>query len=230
MVSKLVLAEIEALAAGGAYAGTYTLSDETVALVLSWLALLFHWNWEGASYSLSPAETDTIDNMVAEALTELMETVEVNGMELGMIIAFAGDTIPDGWLFCDGATYTTDEYPDLYDALDDVFHIDWYYFNVPDLKNRVVAGADDPIAPGYEVGDTGGAAEVILTEGEMPEHSHEVPYGDGGAPVGDSIFRYQQAGVRYYWTDTRATGGDEAHENMPPFLALRWIIYAGESL
>lgn len=225
MAKELILSEIEDLADSGAYAGTYTLSDESVALVLSWLALLFHGNWKGVGYSLTPSETDTIDTMVAECLNELMEPAEGNGMELGMIMAFAGETIPDGWLLCDGALHDTDDYPELYDAIDDVFHVDSYFFNLPDLTARAVVGDGDYVGGSYAVGDVGGAPVVTLTEAEMPAHTHDIV--KRNTPLfGGSYARTAQASGATA-QPTTSTGGDEAHENMPPFLILQWIIYAG---
>lgn len=228
MAVSLNLAEIQGLAAGGAYAGTFTLSDASVALVLSWLALLFHWNWEGEGYDLTPAETDTIDAMIAQCLNELMEPVEGNGMELGMIMAFAGETIPDGWLLCDGATHDTDDYPDLYDALDDVFHIDHYFFNLPDLTSRAVVGDGNYVGGSYAVGDVGGARVVALASDELPQHTHQYNEleleGGGQYRMGSGYDYYEGNPVN------TSNGGfaENAHENMPPFLILQWIIYAGE--
>jgi len=115
----------------------------------------------------------------------------------GGIIMWSGsvDNVPDGWTLCDG----TD--------------------GAPDLKNRFVAGAGGA----YSVGETGGAAQVQLSVSEIPPHSHTVsnigpnskpysPYGDSGA--------YDTGGTM----STDSAGGDEAHENRPPFYALAYIM------
>lgn len=228
MASKLILSEIEGLAAGGAYAGTYTLSDETVALVLSWLALLFHWNWIGAGYSLTQAEIDTIDDMIAEALTELMEPVEANGMLIGAIIPYAGDTLPDDYLWCDGAEHHEVDYPDLYAALDSAFIVDGDHFVTPDMAANTPVGAGIGYGIVFDVGDTGGERIVTLTEAELPKHTHGVPQYDPGQPVGDDLYRLTYHSTRTTVQETDDGGFPEkAHENMPPYLIVNYIIYAG---
>lgn len=148
------------------------------------------------------------------------------GAVIGSISAYVGD-LPSGVLECDGATHARASYPDLYAALDAAFIIDADNFSVPDLRGRGVVGVG--AGAGLTVrsmGDAGGAETHTLTTGEMPSHTHtvddnlpDIDFEDIGAPQ-------PSGGAEIPGVQSGATGGDEPHENMPPFLALRWGIIA----
>jgi len=80
----------------------------------------------------------------------------------------------------------------------------------------------------YNVGDKGGFNDVQLTSTTMPQHSHLSARWSGayGNDVGDG-------GLAYAWVyrdasrTTNEVGGDQTHENRPPYYALAFIIYTG---
>jgi hypothetical protein len=82
----------------------------------------------------------------------------VSSAQLGTIIMWSDtiDTIPDGWVICDGNNGT------------------------PDLRDRFIVGAGS----NYSVGDIGGANEVTLSVNQIPPHTHEVPDGTTGGGSG----------------------------------------------
>lgn len=225
MARILDLAEIQALGAGGAYEGTFTLSGESAALCLSWLALLQHVNWEGASYELTAAEKDDIDAMVALTLLELMEENMPDGTPLGAIIWTCTTDGLDDYIHCVGGNYDRVDYPDLYAALDDVYIVDVDTFTVPDLHSRVVIGDGKANAyPDRDIGDEGGEQEVTLTTTEMPGHSHNIR---GRDTAGGSSTRPAMDSTGDYSIFTSETAGSgQAHENMPPFHVIRPFIKA----
>ena len=68
-------------------------------------------------------------------------------------------------------------------------------------------------------GDTGGEEEHTVSLAEMPEHDHNAltgttTTGAGSNTVGGSTEAFEQ-------------GAWEPHQNMPPWLALHWLIYFG---
>ena len=76
----------------------------------------------------------------------------------------------------------------------------------------------------YKAGTTGGEATHTLTTREMPNHNHAVYYPNAGAddhsapgnyPDGPSDSTYYAVG-----SYTSSEGGGEAHNNMPPYLAV----------
>ena len=89
--------------------------------------------------------------------------------------------------------------------------------DTPDLTERFVVGAGGS----YNVNDTGGSESVTLTTDEIPDHGHNVPaYHNEGNASG------------FIWggsnnTNSKATsntGGGAAHENLPPYLAMAYIM------
>lgn len=105
------------------------------------------------------------------------------------------------------------------------------------LKGRFIVGASrnnknldengNPLGS-YEIGKSGGEEKHKLIEDEMPSHSHQSGlYGDpsakylnpnGGGKALRMQYAWDGAGNAYFTTDTRGKG--DAHNNMPPYLAL----------
>ena len=153
---------------------------------------------------------------------------------IGAIVPFFTESLPSLTLLCDGSVYNKVDYPLLWEALPSAAK-DATTFTVPDLREKFLLGAGDD----YPVSQEGGAVSVTLTEAEIPSHTHtNTPQGhtDGaaaptvvtvgaGAPVPSAV---PSAGLTSF--DSIAidpTGGGEAHENMPPYYALRYYIIAG---
>ena len=82
------------------------------------------------------------------------------------------------------------------------------------LKDRFLLGAGDT----YSAGSTGGEATHKLTVEEMPSHNHSglVTFQTGQCSGGDYNFMQSLNVSRL----TSNTGGDQAHNNMPPYLAV----------
>lgn len=76
----------------------------------------------------------------------------------------------------------------------------------------------------YSAGSTGGEETHKLTIDEMPKHTHSIKSGNKNntwvAPNGVLAYQYQgeTALISDEWTV--ATGGDQPHNNMPPYLAV----------
>jgi microcystin-dependent protein len=80
----------------------------------------------------------------------------------GVVLDFPGTVLPDGYLWCDGASYLRADYPALFAALGTAAGAaDGTHFNVPDRRGRFVRGQDegtgrDPDAATRTAQDTGG--------------------------------------------------------------------------
>jgi len=146
-----------------------------------------------------------------------------------------GDLTGLNLLPCDGAIYPKADYPLLYEKLDPVYIVDADTFRVPDLRDRFPLGAGTDFA----LDDTGGEQNHLLTVDEMPLHSHTNDphfHTDGaaaptliaigaGVPAPSAI---PSAGITSSESiSIHNTGGNEPHNNMPPFLAVHWAIVAG---
>lgn len=91
----------------------------------------------------------------------------------GIVMPFAGSTAPHGYLLCDGSAVSRTDYADLFTAIGTTYGSGdgSTTFNVPDLSGRVVLG----VSQSHALGTTGGEATHVLTEQELPAHSHTVP-------------------------------------------------------
>lgn len=145
----------------------------------------------------------------------------------GEIKMWAGDTIPDGWLLCDGSEVSKTDYPYLYEAIRDLWGVpnSSSNFKLPNLVGRVPVGynsADTDFAP---VGHTDGEKMHKLTEAEMPKHRHYL----SASVYRDSSKKILEKGSQGYPNGTRYSnyvGGNEAHNNLQPYAVIKYIICA----
>ena len=91
----------------------------------------------------------------------------------GIIEPFAGTTVPEGYLICDGSAVDRTTYATLFGVIGTTFGAGdgSTTFNLPDLGGRVPLG----VSSTHLLGSTGGSETVTLTESELPAHVHEVP-------------------------------------------------------
>ena len=80
---------------------------------------------------------------------------------------------------------------------------------------------------GYSVGDKGGFTDVQITNATMPTHVHIADRSSFGWASGGDGSIAQGTGYRNNTRITSAVGGDQPHENRPPYYALAFIIYTG---
>ena len=109
----------------------------------------------------------------------------------GVILPFADDTVPTGFLLCNGQSVSKTTYAALYAALDNgnIWGFGTATFKIPDLRERVLVGVDnmnsqsgeaDGDSAGRmsdhgtstEIGSTAGAQRVALGESHLPSHGH----------------------------------------------------------
>lgn len=67
---------------------------------------------------------------------------ETVGVPIGTIIAYGGETIPTGWLLCDGQAYNQADYAALFAAIGSNWGAGSSTFNVPDLRGMFLRGVD----------------------------------------------------------------------------------------
>lgn len=145
------------------------------------------------------------------------------GVPIGTIVAFSGSaTLPANWAICNGQNGT------------------------PDLQGKFILGASS----GRPAGTGGGAEAVTLSVAQIPSHSHggatngagahQHTYAGGnqtGDQYGLAATAYHQGKVNTDMVDKStygndgshqhgipAEGGNQAHENMPPYWALVYIM------
>lgn len=89
------------------------------------------------------------------------------------------------------------------------------------LKDRFLLGAGST----YSAGSTGGKATHTLTVNEMPKHAHQfIDYWTVGAASGTGRqavkFNNNDHSAESGGLSTSSSGGGQAHNNMPPYLAV----------
>ncbi len=94
----------------------------------------------------------------------------------GSVSAYAGVSVPGGWLHCDGSAIDRTIYADLFAAIGTTFGAGdgETTFNIPNLRGRNIIGLNSSDADFDALGETGGEKRHTLTIAEMPEHNHGV--------------------------------------------------------
>jgi hypothetical protein len=87
-------------------------------------------------------------------------------------------------------------------------------------KGRVLVGAGSGTdsrgeAKSFSVGGTGGEYNHQLTVAEMPSHSHVLPIGNNNGSAVDKSLGGGGSGM-----STNPAGGDGAHNNLQPYIAV----------
>lgn len=98
-----------------------------------------------------------------------------NGVPVGTIIAYAGTSVPSGWLVCDGSSQSTSTFAVLFAAVGYTYGGSGSNFSLPDLKGRVAVG--DGQGSGLTnrtIGQKFGEENHTLTSSEsgLPSHDH----------------------------------------------------------
>lgn len=123
-------------------------------------------------------------------------------------------TIPDGFALCDGNNGT------------------------PDLRNRFIVGAGQDSStsthiPGingigsgyYRPGNYGGEDTHKLSISEIPSHNHSITVTNNYSRPDSSVPGKGTGGDPYTNNGyVGYTGGDQPHENRPPYFALAYIM------
>lgn len=207
------------------------LSDDSAAFIFAcaaWYQSRYNWRVNGDN----PTDSDwnDIQRLIGKMESEIMNPL------VGLIYPHAlGSLVGMPFLPCNGATYARSDYPILYSKLDAVYIIDADSFRVPDMRDRM------PIGEGldFSIDDSGGAVDHVLTESELAPHIHTSPphnHSEGnalpaladlgtGVPVPSATPSLSATGFASVSIDS--AGGGQAHNNMPPYLVVRWAIIAG---
>lgn len=121
---------------------------------------------------------------------------DVTSVPKGSILPWYGklSDIPSGFALCNGSNGT------------------------PNLLDRFLVGAGSS----YSLGATGGEAKHKLTIAEMPSHTHGIP--DNNDYRNDGRGFDSGSSSPYRSIQSSATGGNQAHENRPPYYALYYIM------
>ena len=157
-------------------------------------------------------------------------------MPVGAIHLSARSSAPSGYLLCDGSAVNRTTYALLFAAIGTAFGTGngTTTFNVPDCRGRapIGVGTGSGLTP-RALSDNGGEEYHILNTSEIPSHQHGNQSGFGNfinttssASVANGSDQTVPVSSSFNAsTDFAGSGG--SHNNMQPFIALNYFIFAG---
>ena len=198
--------------------------------------------------AFTPSEILVDGETLTTVLTQLQNSIDsLSGltggggsaldMPLGTVLPIATESVPEGWMLCDGREISIEEYQDLYDLIgttygagDSAFWAQVFFpattFNIPDLRGRTIIGADDMggelsgLLSNHDgvLGSSGGEEAHQLTESELPQH---LIYSSFSERHDLRPFSGENAVVDIF---TQPIGDDQPHNNMQPYMALNYMM------
>ena len=150
---------------------------------------------------------------------------------------------PRGWAMAQGQILPISQYTALFSL------IGTYYggngtsnFQLPDLRSRVpMKYGSDPVGNQYVIGEEAGEENVTISSLQMPIHTHNVfgsnaPTGNNAVVAAGTAMATNDKGNAFYAPGANANqainpgtvsmymGGNQAHTNLQPYLAINWCI------
>ncbi len=185
-------------------------------------------------------------NTVAPAITG-------GGSSVGFMVMWPLNTNPSdtNWLICDGKAISRTTYATLFALVGTTWGSGdgSTTFNLPDFRGRVPLGGNNASLPNAKnasyatrnLAATGGEETHVLTTAELPVHTHALtdPGHAHGSNSGAFVTSTAGADAAGAGTTFRSenntasattgitianTGSDAAHENLPPFLGVNFIM------
>lgn len=181
-------------------------------------------NYRDATLTGSSGTEDVTENLRLE-IAGLRSRVEASEMSMvGSIVAYAGVNDLLGYILCDGRPVSRIEFRRLFETIfitygpgDGVST-----FNIPNMTGRFVVGSTDDM----KLGSVGGEVEHTLTANEMPSHTHVYWSRSAGrtARLDTGYSSVVESTLDGVYLQSDSAGGNNAHNNMPPYIALKWFI------
>ena len=194
--------------------------------IVTWSGAVFHApsNWLLVAVVNSDDQTVSLGSGASVAAASSYAARHGSSLPRGAIIMWTGSAAPDGWSLCDGNNGT------------------------PDLRGRfvVATGNGAGLSP-RGLGDKGGEEKHKLSVDEMPSHSHGVndpghlhnwtgsrqragvddnnntsEFSKGDNSTQDTVSK--NTDTRTTGISLNAAGAGAAHENLPPYYALAFIM------
>jgi microcystin-dependent protein len=151
----------------------------------------------------------------------------------GTVVAFAGEQLPAGWLWCDGTEYDIARYPALAAAIGKAHGTSdpAVRFRVPDYRGRFLRGVDAgaqrdpdaarraPMAVGGNRGDSVGSVQGDA----FAAHTHDIGKSAGSHPEGIERVQAGNPDLARGVVRSSTTGGSETR---PQNASVKWIVRA----
>lgn len=169
------ISDVHGTGAGNLVVGTgtvQTLSNKTLASpTLTGTATL------PATTSIGDVSSTEISYL--DGVTSSIQTQINTNTPTGMVSIHAGSSAPTGWFLCDGTSYSTTTYANLFSAIGYTFGGSGSAFAVPNLKGKVVVGIDATQIEFDTRGETGGSMThqhaSTTSSSTSVAHNHTIP-------------------------------------------------------
>jgi microcystin-dependent protein len=155
---------------------------------------------------------------------------------IGEITMFGGNFAPRGWAFCDGQLLAISTNSALFSLLGTTYGGDGRTtFGLPDLRGRMpLHQGSGPGLTRRNLGQRNGTENHTLSIPELPSHGHSIgvssTVGNAKTPGGNLLAQSNDGENNFTTVDadgemtTQNSGTGQGHNNMPPFLAVNFII------
>src|SRR4051812_11925253 len=158
---------------------------------------------------------------------------------LAEIKMFAGNFAPRGYAFCSGQIMSIQQNSALFALLGTTYGGDGIQtFALPNLQGRMpMHWGNGPGLTPRQLGESSGSENVGLLVPNLPQHSHAILTNNSGGASGspqagflatstarDRMYAAATDGTTLHPQAVGVTGNSVPHENMPPFLAVNFII------
>ena len=158
---------------------------------------------------------------------------------LGEIRMFGFNFPPEGWALCNGQLLSISQNTALFALLGT------YYggngtttFALPNLQSCVpIHQGQGPGLSPYVIGQIGGAENITLTQGQMPEHTHLVQCSSAGGNLASPVNAYpavESSGTSLDYSNTAGSamnggmnttaGSTQPHPNIQPYVVVSFCI------
>lgn len=151
---------------------------------------------------------------------------------------FGGNFAPAGWAFCDGALLSIADNDVLFALIGTTYGGDGQNtFALPDLRGRLPIHTGSSQGSSYVIGQQTGIESVTLAPAQIPPHSHNILAGAGGTRETSPANAFFASGGSELYASNRvaaisglsastaaATGGNQPHDNLMPYLCVSFII------
>ena len=152
-------------------------------------------------------------------------------LPIGTIMPYTSNTIPNGWLLCDGSAFSASEYPELFDLIGVTYGWDEDRNPLlPDMRGRVVVGKKAATSVNdtefNALGKTGGEKAHTLTKSELPQIDIQTNYASSSGGDGSGLVYGTKTGSSNNSLIENINYGGEAHNNLQPYIVTNFIIKA----
>jgi len=201
-------------------------------------------------YSGNPLQSQDAMDETFDTNLHLKEGTAVN---TGMMMDYAGSTIPDGWLICDGSEVSRTTYARLFAVIGTIYGAGdgSTTFELPQARGRVNVALDITDADFNALGEFRGQKTVTLETSEIPSHthtqnphthvqnahnhghiyaeggslvSHGAPFTTNGDIIGTGFVQLSTATNQDTTATNQVTGGGNPHTNLQPSIVFYRLI------